>query len=306
MPQIDWTPEFKRTSTPDFERLKLKVGERARIVIMDKPTFAWTHTLRAPKIVDGAAQKEIKKRKDQTEYADWVYEFVSRPICLGDASTIDDDGIDPANCPVCARAASSEECAPPERRFAANIIKYNTKADGTVIAPFGCASQVWAFTENTFNKLLGIAEEHGGLIGKDLILGPCQPPEHFQRFDIMGGGRNTWEIDDSVKAIVTATHENNRVDDLEAACGRRTEAKWLKRDLELIAEKWRIANGKAAPAASEKTEVTSLKGELDNLLAAPAAPPAVVQEPAADETKRESPPAGEPDDFSKLLAEMKL
>src|SRR4051812_16820849 len=292
MPQIDWTPEFKRSTTPDFDRLKLKVGERARVVIMDKPTFAWTHTLRMPKIVDGKAQKEIKKRKDQSEYADWVYEFVSRPICLGDVSTIDTDGVDAKNCPVCEAATKSEWYAAPERRFAANVIKYNTKADGNVVSPFGCASQVWTFTENMFNKLLAISQEHGGIIGKDLLLGPCQPPEHFQRFDIMGGGRNVWEADDSVKKIVIATHENNKVDDLEATCGRRTEAKWLKRDIETIAEKWRIANGtQSAGSGSERADAQTLKGELDNLLApspAPAADP-VTQDrlTATDEAKGE-------------------
>lgn len=309
MPQIDWTPEFKRSSTPDFDRLKLKVGERARIVIMEKPEFAWVHTLRAPKIVDGAATKVIKKRKDQTEYADWDYEFVSRPICLGDVTTIDEDGIDPKNCPVCEKAEKSEECSPPERRFAVNIIKYNTKSDGTVISPFGCSSQVWAFTENMFNKLLAIAQEQNGLVGKDLILGPCQPPEHFQRFDIMPGGRNAWELDESVKQVVTQTHDNNKVEDLENACGRKTEAKWLKRDIESISAAWRVANGtQNSSAGSEKAEAASLKGELDSLLAPPAAGEVnpVTQVKLTDETPRESTSGGEPNDFSKLLADMNL
>lgn len=313
MPEIDWTPEFKRVTTPDFDRFKLKVGESARVVCMDKPTFAWTHTLRAPKIVDGQAKKEIKKRKDGTEYADWVYEFVSRPQCLGDYATIEEEGSDPKNCPVCARAKESEECGVPERRFAVNLIRYNTKSDGTVISPFGCSSQVWAFTENNFNKLLGIANEHGGLVGKDLILGPCQPPENFQRFDMSAGAKNVWQMDDNVKRTVLETHENNKMDDLESACGRKTEAKWLKRDIETIAENWRIANGKqAGTGTSEKADVQTLKGELDNLLAPPAAaaadraPHAVPAEPATDIEKRESAGGSEPDDFSKLLANLNI
>lgn len=305
MPQIDWTPEFKRTTNVEFDRLKLKVGERARIVCLEKPTFTWVHTVRAPKIVDGRATKVTKKRKDGTEYADWDMEFVSRPQCLGDHATIDVDGIDPANCPLCARAKVSEEIAPPERRFAMNIIKYNTKNDGTVVSPFGCSSQVWTFTESVFNKLYSVAQEHGGLVGKDLILGPCQPPELFQKFDILAGGKNIWETDDRIKDMVVETHKNNRVEDLEAACGRKVEVKWLKADVEKVADKWRVAHGDTSRAdITEKDQVSSLKGELDNLLAAPPEPQAahaVPAEPLTDEEKRETSGGSDPDDFSKLL-----
>lgn len=306
MPQIDWTPEFKRNATVEFDRLKLKVGERARIVCLEKPTFTWVHTLRAPKVVDGRAFKVVKKRKDGTEYADWDMEFIGRPQCLGDHGIIHDEGLDPANCPVCARAKASEEVFPPERRFAMNVIKYNTRADGTPVTPFGCSSQVWTFTEGTFNKLYLIAQEHGGLVGKDLILGPCQVPENYQKFDITAGGKNLWETDETVKRVVTETHNNNRVEDLEAACGRKVEVKWLKSDLEKIAEKWRVAHGvvSSKPDGTEKDQVTSLKGELDNLLAPPPesqVPHAVPVEPYTDEEKREAAGGSDPDDFSKLL-----
>lgn len=302
MPQIDWTPEHKRVTTVEFDRLKLKVGERARIVALEKPTFTWVHTLRAPKIVDGRATKVVKKRKDGTEYADWDMDFVGRPQCLGDHGVIADDGLDPKNCPVCARAKESEEVGAPERRFAMNVIKYNTKTDGTVVSPFGCSSQVWTFTEGVFNKLYNIAQEYEGLVGRDLVLGPCEPPELFQKFALSVGAKNIWEADDKVKQNVVETHQNNRVEDLEAACGRRSEQRWLKEDVEKIASRWRIAHGAADGGhdATEKADIASLKGELDNLLAeppAPAAAPAAKQAPAA---------TGAPDDFSTLLAGLKI
>jgi hypothetical protein len=326
MPQIDWTPEFKRNTTVEFDRLKLKVGERARIVCLEKPSFAWVHTLRAPKIVDGKASKIVKKRKDGTEFADWDMDFIGRPQCLGDYATIEEDGLDPVNCLVCQRAKESEECAPPERRFAMNVIKYNTKADGTVVTPFGCSSQVWSFTEGYFNKLLAIAQENQGLVGRDLILGPCQVPEAFQKFDIMSGGRNVWETDDRIRAIVQETHDNNRVEDLEGACGRKTETRWLKSDIQKIAEKWQIAHGvKSGGALGEKAEVASLKGELDNLLNPQVQtvtdPVTQVQlsspgeklyerydhAPATTDGEQREPTGGsEPDDFSKLLEGMNL
>jgi hypothetical protein len=315
MPQIDWTPEFKRTTTLEFDRLKLKVGERARIVCLEKPTFTWVHTMRAPKIVDGRASKVIKKRKDGSEFADWDMDFVGRPQCLGDHGIIADEGLDAKNCPVCARAKESEEVAKPERRFAMNIIKYNTKADGTPVAPFGCASQVWTFTEGYFNKLFDIAQEYSGLVGKDLILGPCEVPEAFQKFPISGGAKNLWETDENIKAIVLETHKNQRIEALETACGRKVEARWLKEDIEKIRTRWAIAHGEKATSSTEKQDLASLKGELDGLLAAPAAqnPNKVTQESsepvkaAADAPSQEQRKDNDaPEDFSKLLANLNL
>lgn len=318
MPQIDWKPEFKRSTTQEFDRLKLKLNEKARIVLLEKPTFTWVHTLRAPKIVDGRANKVVKRRKDGTEYADWDMDFVGRPQCLGDHATIAEDGLDPKNCPVCARAKDSDEVAAPERRFAINVIRYNTKADGSLVTPFGCTSLVWTFTENGFNKLLDIAQENGELLGRDLILGPCQAPEAFQKFDIQVGAKSVWKEDDDKQQTVLATHKNNRVEDLESACGRRVESKWLRDDVDKVRNRWMIAQGvTATPVGSEKAEVANLKGELDNLLAPTPVPddkPAVQSEPTlmdrqaplTDEEKRESAGGSDPTDFSKLLSDLNL
>lgn len=315
MPQIDWTPEFKRNATVEFDRLKLKVGERARIVALEKPNATWVHTLRAPKIVNGEAHKIVKKRKDGSEFADWDMDFIGRPQCLGDHGIIADEGLDPVNCPVCARAKESEEAQAPERRFAMNIIKYNTRADGTPVMPFGCSSQVWTFTEGVFNKLYAIAQEYGGLVGHDLILGPCEVPEAFQKFPITGGAKNLWESDEQIKNNVLETNRNNRVEQLDAACGRRVELHWLKEDIDKIRARWRIANGvDSGPSSTEKQDIDSLKNGLDNLLSPPAAPEAKEQvnlkaqlrEPKADEKVREPAGGSDPEDFSSLLTKLDL
>lgn len=315
MPQIDWTPEFRRTTTLEFDRLKLKVGERARIVCLEKPTFTWVHTMRAPKVVDGRASQIVKKRKDGSEYVDWDMDFIGRPQCIGDHGIIDDEGLDTKNCPVCKAAKESEELQTPERRFAMNVIKYNTRSDGTPVEPFGCSSLVWTYTEGIFNKLSDIVKEYGGLVGKDLILGPCQVPEAFQKFDISVGAKNLWETSDDVKKIVVDTHKNNRIEELEAACGRKVEARWLKEDIEKIKKRWRTAHGETAPNRTEKADVAILKGEMDNLLGPAAVTPSTpatspqgpgpTVPPMTDEPKRES-TGGEPDDFSTLLANLNL
>jgi hypothetical protein len=209
------------------------------------------------------------------------------------------------------------------------VIRYNTKADGSVITPFGCSSLVWTFTENGFNKLLDIAQENGNLVGRDLILGPCQAPEAFQKFDISTGAKNYWQESEEQKETVLATHKNNRVEDLESACGRRVEAKWLRDDVEKVKNRWAVAQGKSdGVIGTEKAEVANLKGELDNLLAPQqepsklyeridhAEPTAALsspgeklfdrQAPLTDEEKRERAAGSETTDFSKLLSDLNL
>ena len=78
-------------------------------------------------------------------------------------------------------------------------------------------------------------------------------------------------------------------------------------DVEKVAERWRVAHGvvEATNPVTEKTDIATLKGELDNLLApaAEAAPEPAVEsyEPPKADAKPQ-----EPDDFSKLLAGLKI
>lgn len=266
MPVADFTPEFKRTADNDFDRLKLKLNEKARIVLLEKPTFAWTHTLRAPKIVNGQAVKVEKKRGGET-IMDYDLDFVGRPLCHGDEGVLADDAIDPKNCPICKRAKESDEVAPPERRFAVNVIRYGLQRDGITISdPFTCTCVVWAFPESTYNKLYGIAMEYknrGGLIGLDLILGPCQSPEAYQKFDIMAGSEVIWKYDE-FQPTVLKTFQNNRVENLENACGRKTEMRWVNADLDKIREKWAVAHGGPANDTPDEADLGTGLSELLN------------------------------------------
>lgn len=272
MPVADFTPEFKRTADNDFDRLKLKLNEKARIVLLEKPTYAWVHTLRAPKIVSGRAVKVEKKRGGET-IMDFDMDFIGRPLCLGDEGILHDDGVDPKNCPVCKRAKEADEVLPPERRFAVNVIRYGLQRDGaTLTDPFSCTSVVWSFPESTYNKLYGIAMEYknrGGLVGLDLLLGPCQAPEAFQKFEIMPGSESVWNLDDKLTDVVTKTFQNNRVENLEGACGRRTELRWLKDDLQKIADRWKVAQGVGDAPDYTGSDGASLSVGLENLLNTP-------------------------------------
>lgn len=311
MPIADFTPEFKRTADNDFDRLKLKLNEKARIVLLEKPTYAWVHTLRAPKIVDGQAVM-IKRKRGNEEFLDYDLDFIGRPLCLGDDGVLSDDAVDPKNCPVCKRAKESDEVSPPDRRFAVNVVRYGLARDGGPSDPFTCACLVWSFTEGVYNKLYGIAQEYkgrGGLIGLDLILGPCQPPETYQKFDIMAGSDSWWQSSDNVKDTVVKTYQNNKVENLEAACGRKTELRWIKDDLAKISGRWRQAHGSVEdPTAAPTTEQADLNAGLTELLnTKPVTNTTTASSTAvtADNTTEDKPEA-KAGDFQSLLASLNL
>lgn len=330
MPEIDFDPTNRKSSTTNFDRLKLKKGESGRIVLLNKPTFAYVHTLRAPQIVNGKAVKTTKQRTNKdgevtAEYEDYAYDFIGRPLCLGDLGILADKGLDPDNCPVCKRAREGDQVNPPERRFAVNVIRYATQADGKLVTPFSCSCVVWSFNEGTFNKLLSIAEEYaevGGLIGRDLLLGPCKN-EAFQTFEISVGAKNAWQLSEDFKARVQETFKQNKVDNLEAACGRQTDKRWILNDLETIEYRYRIANGTAStPDGTEAHSTATLAEGIDDLLSDDGGPrsaqnaPAPEQQAVADtsgldllgDTPPAAPPAaakpatsGEAFDFDKVL-----
>lgn len=281
MPQLDWSPEHKKETSVEFDRLKLKRDERARIAVLEKPTFAWVHTLRAPKIVNGEAVKTTKERNNGEKYVDFDMDFIGRPLCLGDYGIIADKGSDPDNCPAC-KMAKTGDVNPPERRFAVNVIRYNLNREGKLMNPFSCVCVVWTFTDTIYNKLTDIVTEYGPMHQRDLILGPCTN-ESFQKFEIMPAAQAAWNVNDEVKTLVFATFKENRVENLEAACGRKVERRWMEEDLGKVQARWAIANGTAhVPAQRDGTEAASAaslaEGMADLLGGSPA--------PAAQPTQR--------------------
>lgn len=313
MPEIDFDPKFKRSSNEalEFDRLKLKKDERARIALLEKPTFAFVHTLRAPKISNGRAVKVEKKTRRGDVYVDYDLDFIGRPLCMGDLGILADKGVDADNCPACKRSLSCDEVTPPDRRFAMNIIRYAMRANGQLVQPFACSCVVWSFTEGIYNRLVDIAQEHGSLVGRDLLLGPCTD-EGFQKYEIQAGSQALWQGSEQIKDLVLETFKENRVAELERACGRKAEARWMLKDIDTIAERWRTARGESdgTEAAGNAALTDGLNDLLDNagsngskdpvdmgsLLDSGGATP----EPAAVVTK-----SGDAFDFSSLLDELK-
>ena len=298
MPQLQFDAKNKTESLADFPKLKLDQGERARILLLEDPTFAYVHDLRAPKIVNGKAEVKEFERTDKSTYTDFVKDFIGRPQCLGDIGILQDTGIDPKNCPACAVAAESDEIDKPKRRFAVPVVAYSIKHGGFEVRdPFGCEVLVWGFTDQTFNKLVDFATEWGDLKNHDLLLGPCENKQ-WQKFDIKVSKTAAWQVDDERKALVVATYKNNRpTGDLENFCGRKVSRQWMLDDIGKIQARWRIANGIPADDGTQAAGVGSLTAGLDSLIqdTKPASEPPVDMADLLGNTKPANPqPAAEP------------
>lgn len=303
MPQIDFSPENRLTTLAvEFDKLKLEKDEKARGVLLEYPTFAWTHVLRAPKIVDGRPVKIMKQRRarkgevEGDRYEDYDMDFIGGPLCLGDLAAIKDKGSDPDNCPACRASRESEHIPPPERRFAVNLIRYATNRDGKVITPFSCGLIVWRFPERMFNSLTAINTEYeasGGIRGKDLIL-TCVSSQ-YQTYEIMIGGQNVWAVNDEIKTRVLETYRANRIEDLEATVGRRVNATLIADDVRRVRERWadveRINSGYRGPDVTAAADTAALGADLNRLLATANGTPALTAPATTAPAPTSAPPA---------------
>lgn len=266
MGRIEFTSENKvATTNYDYPKLKLKNGERARILLLEAPVREYVHTLRAPQIVDGEAKMFMNERKDKTKYEDYVMDFLSRPLCLGDASILADKGADPKNCPMCELAKSNPDMtSAPQRRYAMHVIRYRTKSGGwDLITPYSVETLVWSFTDKIFNQIADFKEEWTDLRKHDLTLGPCEN-ETFQKFSLSVSAKAAWMEDKERMQLTMDTFRENQIPDLAIACGSLKEKKWVEDDIEKIKANWAIATGSKAKSAPLDT--ASLDDDLSSLL----------------------------------------
>jgi hypothetical protein len=231
----------------------------------------FVHTLRAPKIINGTPQMGTEKRRDGTEYQDYVKDFVSRPLCTGDYQTLVDTGIDAEHCAMCRESKDHPEWVPgPTRRYAMHVIKYKTKPGGfTLATPFSVELVVWGFTDNLFNSIVDFKAEWGDLRQHDLLLGPCTN-ETFQKFEVNVGAKAEWMENDERKKLTVETFKNNQIEDLSIACGSKKEPRWLEEDLTKIKLAWQIAERSNLKPGTlgQSAESTSLAEDLSSLLQA--------------------------------------
>jgi hypothetical protein len=284
--RVEFSQENKVEKTNyNYPKLKLKNGDSARILVgLEAPVREYVHTLRAPQIINGVPQTFEDERRDGTKFTNYKQDFLSRPICLGDASILADKGSDPVHCPVCALAKESSEMAQaPQPRYAMHVVKYGTKPNSMdVRTPYSVEIVVWAFTATIFNKIADLANTWGDIRKHDLLLGPCTN-EVFQKFDISVAPNAEWLSDANRKAITAEAFKENQIPDLSIACGARKEKRFMDMDVETIRERWAVINGKPADAIAKGTSDADLDQDLSSLLntSAPAAAPAAAPVAAA-------------------------
>jgi hypothetical protein len=257
-------------SNTDFPQFKLVKGERARVALIENPVFGWTHTIRAPKVVDGQVQYQMIQRKDGTQFEAPVKEWLGTHRCKGDDGIITGDGrgLDAKNCPMCAVAkANPSKMDAPKRRFAVHVVKYNTKP-GTydlTDAPFSVNIFVWKFTEFLFDKLIGINSIVGSLQNRDLLLGPCTDAQ-MQKYDINYDMQAFWSGTDQYKELTLSTLKSNRAEDLMAYVARDSELRWIEKDLDTLADAYRALEGRTDEPRLAAAELPSLGNDLNALM----------------------------------------
>lgn len=266
MPELDYAKENAKVSKVDynFPKLSLKKDEKARILLIEKnPVYEWTHELKRPKIVDGEPAMEMTTPLRGEPKQVNTMEFLSRPICLGDAGTLDNDGYDPANCPMCALAKRNPDAVKaPARRFATHVIRYRTQGGKfDLLNPFAVEVLVWSFTERMFAQLAEFKEEWDDLRAHDLLV-ECKN-QNFQNYEINVAKSAAWLEDEERKALVKSTYAGGRIEDLTIACGRATERRWIDSDIEKIEEAW----AQVAQFTRTSSNFKSAAGDIDALAA---------------------------------------
>ncbi len=278
MPRTTFAPENKANETSErYPRLKLEKNARGRIVCVEEPEYQFVHALRAPKIVNGEAIIEVKKRKDDTTYETYEMEFIGNPICFGDLGTLQDRGVDGKNCPACEASQRSDAVPGPTRRYAMNVIQYGLRPGGWELSnPFSVRVVIWAYTARMFDQLVDLATEWGSLREHDLLLGPCEDAT-YQKWPWKIAQQAAWMLTPETKQNVSIAWQGRGTDkDLEAACGRRAPTiDWLREDVNRTEQRWAMArragtagSGSGSLAHAAPTLAAGLEGLIDSTAAA--------------------------------------
>jgi hypothetical protein len=277
MAKIAFNSDNKIAKFNDYPKLKFEAkGEKARIVVIDEsPVMEWVHTLRAPSIINGEVVMETVTNKDGSTSQKVKQDFVGQHLCLGNENTLAEKFKDPANCPTCAASNESEAIEPPKRRFGIHIVRYKVQPGSfKVQTPFQAELLAWVFTDKVFDSLVGIAEEHGDLRKKDLLL-ECSN-KFFQNVEIQVGGTAAWLESDENKKFVQALYAENKSEDLTTLLARKATREQISEDISKVKLRHAQAFGGttegAGSAPSQSQAATAVA--LDEILSGPAETPA--------------------------------
>lgn len=307
--QLSFTEENVKKNPFDYPKLKLAKGETARLTYVEDPYSEYVHSIQKPVLDErNNVLYRTVEGKNGSEYTVPKLTWVSSPICLGDTDVLDSEGIDPENCPVCAKAAAGEKGFYPKRRFAMHVIRTNVRPGGfEPVEPYSGQLIIWAFTDTIFNKLFAF-QKKWGLDTHDLELGPCTDAD-FQKADLNVSSDTAVDAK-TRKAIFD---EKNRSEDPTVFCGSRKSRQRIEEDLALVDEQWAKANKEETGGSSLSTAKSLnegigalLDGDSESVPTVKAdvktSPDPVDSFDALPETKKESPkPSPAKDDLDSIL-----
>lgn len=299
MAKVSFGSEYKTKSVFDFPKLQLDKGERARICVIDPaPEMEYVHTLRKIVTENGkpiiTTEDFFGKTKDVPKM-----DFVGQRICLGDPDVLAKSGVDP-DCPACKASLENGAVDAPKRRYAIQIVRYKTKPGSfNVSKPFQLELLAWVVSDNRFNQLIDVKEEHGNLSATDLNLGPCEN-KTFQKFEISVGAQCAWRATEETKAYSAEVIKENKSDDLTALLGRKVTSGEMAAEVHGIVEAWNAAFGLAGemPDEEDTTPDKSFSDDLAGLLGEgdsekKAEEPAAEEDSDEEETSAEETPTEE-------------
>lgn len=265
MAKISFTDEVSPASRGEvYPKLKLKLNEKARILLLEGPERVYVHELKEPTITDGVAIKEEKKRRDGSTYVDYKESFVQSFQCLGDEEVVFQSGVDVENCPACKASVKFDRFRAPTARYVLNVVKYNTRPGGTdVTEPFGVTVLTWAFGNQKFEQIRNFAKEGYDFAKHDMILGPCQN-EGFQKYDIIMSQKAAYLDSETNKKLVMDTFRAQRIDPLAKVAAKEIDFNMVQTYIDRVQKKWDIVNG-TGQVAAESVLASATEPSLPNI-----------------------------------------
>lgn len=263
MARLSFAAENKKEKPDFFPRLKLTLGENARIICLEDPEYGYVHQFNKPEMINGRPKMKTITFKNGDEKQVNAMEWIGGGLCLGDLETVAEKGVDPDNCVACMASTKSDSIYPPKRRFAMHVAKYALKGSSgwTVASPFSVEIVAWTFGDDIFNQLTDFATEFGPLLKHDLLLGPCENKD-FQKFKIMPSQSAVYLESEDNKNRLKETFSNNKSDDIASLVARRVTSEQMSDWVEEVKARWRLVNGEpSAPSALS----ASLEDGLDSL-----------------------------------------
>lgn len=273
MPRLTFKSENKPADNSNFPRLKLDQDETARVAVYEAPHAEFVHNLRKPTLEGGAVKYITVNGKNGSSEQQMDFTFVTNPICLGDYDTVEQRGVDGANCPACKAVQEAPDMfQAPKRRYAMHVFQYTTNGTSKPTKNFQGSVKIWAFTDMKFREIIDLGEEatDGDIENVDLILGPCEN-KGYQKFKMISSPMVKWKESESTQENFKEIIADNKVKDLIPFIGRQMDKSWMQDKIDEVKAAWRVANNIKGETANDGLAVAERNPNagLDNILESP-------------------------------------